>query len=63
MDNLDFNLEETEKKGDIYFSNNVTDSAADKKHSRAANQNLPQKPSKENLKQKVQVRHTLFSFL
>ena len=31
MDNLDFNLEETEKKGDIYFSNNVTDSAADKK--------------------------------
>ena len=21
MDNLDFNLEETEKKGDIYFSN------------------------------------------
>ena len=24
MDNLDFNLEETEKKGDIYFSNNVT---------------------------------------
>ena len=37
MDNLDFNLEETEKKGDIYFSNNVTDSASDKKSQSGGN--------------------------
>ena len=63
MDNLDFNLEETEKKVTFIFQTMLPILLPTKKYSRAANQNLPQKPSKENLKQKVQVRHTLFSFL
>lgn len=52
MDNLDFNLEETEKKGDIYFSNNVTDSAADKKTQSGGKSKSSAKAKQRKLKTK-----------